>query len=114
METSASWLCAKRGWAACSGNADLSHQAPSYSANRVQRVSLEEQKGRAAHGTLQIRYCWKFSVGYTAKHHKKTDVGEKVPTTAHFKNKTETHSSYLIPRDSPLSVLRVPAPCPYP
>lgn len=82
METSASRLHTRRQWAACSGNGDMSHQAPSHPANRVQRVSPKEQKGRAAHGTLQIRNCWKFSMGYTAKHRKQTDVGEKVPTTA--------------------------------
>lgn len=55
-------------------------------------------------------------LGFTAKQHSWAEVRGKrcVPATAWFQNKASTHSSYLIPRDSPLSVLRVPAPIPYP
>lgn len=89
----------------------MSCQAPSHSANRVERVSPEEQKGRAVRGTLQMRYCWEFSTGYTANYITRCG-GEGARNHPSFENKISTHSSYLIPRDSPLSVLRVPAPCP--
>lgn len=77
---------------------------PSHPLNRVQWDSLEGHRGQASH-----THCWELSTGFTANHHR-TGVGRRC--TQAVKNKAQTHSSYLIPRDSPLSVLRVPAPCP--
>lgn len=109
METSASQLCAQRGWAACSGYGDVSHQAPSHPANRVQRVSPREQKGRAAHGTLRIRYCWKF-MSYAAKHHKMW--GRRCPQQPQFR-KQDLNSLFIFDSQR-LALVSAQGPCSLP